>query len=689
MVGKLLKALTASNEVALIGLLIMIMFLMIIPMPFFLVDTLIALNLSIAILLLITTIYIRQPLEISTFPAILLISVLFRLALSITTTRLILTTGSGGSIVTTFGEFVVGGNIVVGVVIFLIITVVQFVVITKGSERIAEVAARFTLDALPGKQLSIDSDLRSGLLTTEAAQEKRSNLERQSQFYGAMDGATKFVKGDAIAGLVITFVNLIGGLIIGMVQLGYSFGEAMEIYSRQTVGDGLVAQIPALFIAIAAGSLVTRVTNESSANLGADIGLELVAHPRTLYAVAAVLGLFALVPGFPSAIFMVLACLFVAGALLARRSTEESEAKKTLPVSDFNAVDSSMKRVEPMTPLTLQVGERLGEALDGDAMLAAFERLRERTYGRRGIWMPPIGLAVTGDLPDDGYRILLDEVTRLEAHLPPDQLELDDETDFATLAEVEVIERDDVLPDRRLPFVAEADLPALQALGIGIRTREETLERALEQVVANHAAHFLGLEETKLLLDHFAKQYGELVTQVQGAGPLAKLSAVLQRFVADGLSIRNLRAILQGYLDWVPKEDDPIVLSEYVRTTLKDQLCHPYVDPEGMMAVVLFQSDTEELIRGGIQETTVGSYLSLDSERTSLLIAKVQHYWQEALEHEATCVLVTSIDIRRYVKNALRINGIDMPVFSYQDIALDVRVHPIGVIDLVMEGEAA
>ncbi len=224
MIQKILNALTASNEVALIGLLIMIMFLMIIPMPFFLVDALIALNLSIAILLLITTIYIRQPLEISTFPAILLISVLFRLALSITTTRLILTTGSGGSIVTTFGEFVVGGNIVVGVVIFLIITVVQFVVITKGSERIAEVAARFTLDALPGKQLSIDSDLRSGLLTTEEAQTKRSTLERQSQFYGAMDGATKFVKGDAIAGLVITFVNLVGGLIIGMIQHEYSFG---------------------------------------------------------------------------------------------------------------------------------------------------------------------------------------------------------------------------------------------------------------------------------------------------------------------------------------------------------------------------------------------------------------------------------------------------------------------------------
>ena len=689
MIAKLLKVLTASNEIALIGLMIMIMFLMIIPMPFFLVDTLIALNLSIAVLLLITTIYIREPLEISTFPAILLISVLFRLALSITTTRLILTTGSGGSIVTTFGEFVVGGNIVVGVVIFLIITVVQFVVITKGSERIAEVAARFTLDALPGKQLSIDSDLRSGLLTTEAAQQKRSTLERQSQFYGAMDGATKFVKGDAIAGLVITFVNLIGGLIIGMVQLGYSFGEAMEIYSRQTVGDGLVAQIPALFIAIAAGSLVTRVTSEDSTNLGADISLELLAHPRTLIAVAAVLGLFALVPGFPTVIFIVLAVLFVLGALLTRRFSDDDAAKKQLPVSDFGAVDKSMQRVDPMTPLTLELGSDLGAALDSDDVLAVFDRVRERTYARRGLWMPPIGLASADDLAGDGYRILLDEVGRLEGRLPLDQRELDDETDFATLAEVEVIERDDVLPDRRLPFVADADVPTLKELGIGTKTPVDTLEQALDHVVGTYCSHFIGLEETKRLLDHFGRQYGELVSQVQGAGSLAKLSAVLQRFVADGLSIRNLRAILQGYLDWIPREEDPIVLSEYVRTTLKDQLCHPYVDPEGMMAVVLFQSDTEELIREGIQETTVGSYLSLDSEHTSLLIAKVQHYWQDALSHEATCVLVTSLDIRRYVRNALKINGVDIPVFSYQDVALDVRVHPIGVIDLTLEGDTA
>ena len=681
---RLLTALTSSSEVALIALLIMIMFLMIIPMPFLLVDTLIAINLSIAVLLLITTIYVRQPLEISTFPAILLISVLFRLALSITTTRLILTTGSGGSIVTTFGEFVVGGNIVVGIVIFLIITVVQFVVITKGSERIAEVAARFTLDALPGKQLSIDSDLRSGILTTEQAQEKRKFLERQSQFYGAMDGATKFVKGDAIAGLVITFVNLIGGLIIGMVQLGMPFGEAMAVYSQQTVGDGLVAQIPALFIAIAAGSLVTRVANEDSANLGHDIGLELVSHPRTLIAVACVLGLFSLVPGFPSVIFLVLAATFVGGSFIARHSIESKQTGGDLPISDFNAVDGAMNKVEPMTPLTLQIGVALDRETSSRDLLAAFERLRQRTYARRGIWLPPIGLAIGEGLPEDGFRVTLDDVARLEGRLPPDRLLLLDEVDFAELADVEVVRLDDVLPDRSMAFVKPEDAQKLEQIGIACAPLEAPLEQALDQVVGAYAGHFIGLEETKLLLNHFSKQYAELVNQVQSVGSIGKLAMVLHRFVADGLSIRNLRAILQGYLEWAVKEEDPVVLSEYVRTTLKDQLCHPHVDSEGMMAVLLFQSESEAIIRDGIQETTVGSYLSLDSERTTTLISRVQQFWDNAVQNDTSCVLVTSIDIRRYVRNALKINGIDMPVFSYQDIALDVRIHPVGVIDLSM-----
>ena len=687
--NRFLSALTASSEVALIALLMMIMFLLIIPMPFILVDSLIALNLSIAILLLITTIYIRQPLEISTFPAILLISVLFRLALSITTTRLILTTGSGGSIITTFGEFVVGGNIVVGIVIFLIITVVQFVVIVKGSERIAEVSARFTLDALPGKQLSIDSDLRNGVLTVEGAQEKRANLERQSQFYGAMDGATKFVKGDAIAGLVITFVNLVGGLAIGMLQRGLDFDQAIEIYSRQTVGDGLIAQIPALFIAIAAGSLVTRVASNESTNLGRDIGDELVAQPTTLAAVALVLLVFAFIPGFPSTVFLVLAGIFAIGSFLAGKLRARRGKQRNLPLSDFGAVDASMNKVEPMTPLTLQLGGTLGANLHTDEILDSFEKLREQAYANRGIWLPPIGLSLADDGPAEGYRVLLDEVTKLEGFIPLGYRPFDDEPDYAKLGGVDIVTRDDVIPGRSVRLVSDGDAATLTAIGIHCKPAETLVERAVEEVVYRYSSHFVGLEETRLLLNHFGKHYSELVNQVQSSGSIGQLSSVLQRFVSDGMSIRNLRAILQGYLEWAQKEEDPIVLSEYMRTTLKDQLCHPYVDPEGMMAVLLLQSDTEEAIRQRIQETTVGSYLSLDSERTTALVSQVRHYWSAALEKGATCVVVTSIDIRRYVRNALRINDVDIPVFSYQDIALDVRIHPVGIIDLETAREPA
>ena len=286
----------------------------------------------------------------------------------------------------------------------------QFIVITKGSERIAEVAARFTLDALPGKQLAIDSDLRSGILSLEEAMEKRSVLERQSQFYGAMDGATKFVKGDAIAGLVITFVNLVGGLTIGMVQLGMSFGEAITVYSQQTVGDGLVAQIPALFIAIAAGSLVTRVSSSENQNLGYDISLQLLAQPKTMLIVALVLVLFAFIPGFPTVIFFTLAISFTLGAYYSHRSQRANRSAGQMPISDFSSVDASMKRVEPMTPLTLQVGEALVAHLDREVVLSIFEELRKQAYAKRGIWLPPIGLMVNQSLPDNEYCILLDEV---------------------------------------------------------------------------------------------------------------------------------------------------------------------------------------------------------------------------------------------------------------------------------------
>lgn len=679
---RFLSTLTDNSELALIALLILIMFLMIIPMPYLLVDGLIALNLAIAILLVVTAIYIKQPLEISTFPAILLISVLFRLALSVTTTRLILTTGSGGSIVTAFGAFVVGGNIVVGMVIFLLITVVQFVVIVKGSERIAEVSARFNLDALPGKQLSIDSDLRSGLLTTEAAQRARSVLERQSQFYGAMDGATKFVKGDAIAGLVIIFINIVGGLIIGVVQHDMPIAEAIETYSKQTVGEGLIAQIPALFIAIAAGSVVTRVADERSHNLGRDIGTELVAHPRTLAAVSVVLVIFAFIPGFPTPVFIALAIVFGGASFFSRRSLLAESQRNRLPTSDFNAVDASMRRVQPMAPLCLQIGSAIHEAIGPDRILAAFEQVREDAYAKSGIWLPPIGLTVGARLPADGYEILLDEVTRLGGRLPIDHVELTEETDFAVLGEIAFSAHEDVLAGRVVHLVQAADASKLAALGIAFRPLESILEEALNRVVQKYASHFVGLEETKLLMNHFERQYGELVSQVQSAGSIHLVSSVLQRLVADGVSIRNLRAIFQGYLDWIKKEQDPVVLAEYVRTSIKEQLCHPYVNPDGMMAVLLLQAEAEELIRAGVQETSVGSYLALDSNSASLLTSRVQQYWRLAKENGAACVLVTSIDIRRYVRNALKLNDVDIPVFSYQDIALDVRIHPLGVIDL-------
>jgi type III secretion protein V len=327
-VNKFLAQVAQRRDLALVALLFGIVFLMIIPMPTFLVDTLLAFNIAISVTLLILGVYLKDPLEISTLPSIILVSVIFRLALSITTTRLILATGDPGQIVKTFGDFVVFGNLVVGLVIFLIITVVQFMVITKGAERVAEVAARFSLDGLPpGKQMSIDSDLRAGLISVEDARNRRQTLEKEMQFYGAMDGSMKFVKGDSIAGLIITVINLVGGLAIGTAQLGMPMNEALDLYARLTVGDGLVAQIPALMLSITAGAIITRVTTEKSENLGADISLQLFGKPMVLRTAAGVLLIFAFIPGFPVLIFLSLAAIMIAGRIL-RKKLKQDGLKK-------------------------------------------------------------------------------------------------------------------------------------------------------------------------------------------------------------------------------------------------------------------------------------------------------------------------------------------------------------------------
>ncbi|HPQ93981.1 MAG TPA: flagellar biosynthesis protein FlhA, partial [Thiolinea sp.] len=394
----LIARLIQRSDVAVAILLVLIIFMMILPLPTLLIDTLIALNMGLAIILLMLAVYLPSPLAFSAFPSVLLLSTLFRLALSISTTRLILTEADAGEIIQTFGEFVVAGNLIVGLVVFLIITIVQFVVITKGSERIAEVSARFSLDAMPGKQMSIDSDLRAGVITMQDARARRNNLEKESQLFGSMDGAMKFVKGDAIAGLIIIIVNIIGGISIGSFQRGMDIGEAMNIYSVLTIGDGLVSQIPALFVSITAGIIVSRVTVDDKSNLGEDIGRQLLSQPNALLIGAAVVTLMGLIPGFPTLVFFILGALLGFTGMMLRRVQnryEFADAEEVTVVGHERAgkggggalsqdMATALEEMQPLSSVHVELPENARQLMSLPDLNTSFTAVRQELFKELG-----------------------------------------------------------------------------------------------------------------------------------------------------------------------------------------------------------------------------------------------------------------------------------------------------------------
>ena len=399
--NKFLRIVSGRSDIVLALMMVTVIFMMILPLPTYLIDTLIALNMGIAVILLMVAVYLTTPLEFASFPSLLLITTLFRLALSISTTRLILLQADAGDIVFTFGNFVVGGNLIVGIVIFLILTIVQFVVITKGAERVAEVSARFSLDAMPGKQISIDGDMRAGLIDIEEARTRRSNIEKESQLFGSMDGAMKFVKGDAIAGLIIVAVNMVGGITIGVVQNGLTAAEAAHIYSILTIGDGLIGQIPALFIAITSGLIVTRVSSEEKRDLGSDIIIQVSQEPRALLVAAGLMVGFALIPGFPSFIFLTIACLLGVPVWFSMRQRHALAQEKGKAKQDATAPDVQGRQKTRIddeqgfsltTPLLIEVAAMMQESIDSDMMNDQLIRARRALYYDLGVPFPGIKL---------------------------------------------------------------------------------------------------------------------------------------------------------------------------------------------------------------------------------------------------------------------------------------------------------
>ncbi|CAI8756423.1 EscV/YscV/HrcV family type III secretion system export apparatus protein [Pseudomonas zeae] len=666
------------QDIVLAILLLLAVFMMIVPLPTGLVDLLIAINLTISVVLLMMALYIREPLEFSTFPAVLLITTLFRLALTISTTRLILLQADAGDIVYTFGTFAVGGNLGVGLIVFTIITIVQFIVITKGSERVAEVGARFSLDAMPGKQMSIDGDMRAGIIDANEARRQRGLVQKESQLYGAMDGAMKFVKGDAIAGIIIILVNILGGTAVGVFIHGMSAGTAMSTYAILSIGDGLVSQIPALLIAITAGIIVTRVPGEKRLNLAADLSEQLTRQPQALALAAGVLVVFALIPGFPVVYFLALAGLIYAVAwwVKKRRGTSGTASTGSSTAQGAPLAGDTTQSMSPgALPLMARMASDLMRAGPLEAMVS---QLRQGKFEQLGIPLPEIHLQQDPNLPAGTLQVLLYQEPVLNVMIPDRMLLADAQS--PTLAQAQHSER---LPfgGHTLQWIEAPHGETLTALGVTLHKDQARLSHCLSLVIDRFAAEFIGVQETRFLMDSMESNYAELVKEAQRQLPIGKISDVLQRLVAEGVSIRDLRSILEALIEWAPREKDPIMLTEYARVALRRHIAIRYRAGQPWISGWMIGDRIEQMIRESIRQTAAGSYSTLEPTQNQAIIAAIH---ENLVDTDARrTVLITAIDVRRFVRKIIEREYPSLAVLSFQELGDEVELRVLGNIDLI------
>ncbi|MGI4846641.1 MAG: type III secretion system export apparatus subunit SctV [Janthinobacterium lividum] len=688
-INRLSAKVAKRAELAAAGLVIGIVFMLVLPMPVWLLDILIAVSLCASGLIVVVAMYMSGPTAFSTFPAVLLLTTLFRLAISVSTTRLILLEADAGHIVETFGNFVVGGNLVVGLVIFLILTVVQFIVITKGSERVSEVSARFSLDAMPGKQMSIDSDLRAGILTADEAKAKRAHLGQESQLHGAMDGAMKFVKGDAIAGICIVAINLIGGISIGIIQRNMDAAEAMRVYSILTIGDALIAQIPALLISLGAGMITTRVTNdnvgeEGPSNIGQDIVGELFAEPKALITAAAIMLLFGMIPGMPTAVFLTLSLILCSCGVigLLKPLAEAQLAKNAQDQERANAGIVDLTNFSATTPFILRLPEAMKGTPEAEVIRIAVRVMRNGMLERRGIPdLKPIEFDFQAAVPEGRVYFmmsevpLVDEEIRLGWGVTRERVERVEELGFTAF------EANIAGSRRRRVWVKLDDEARLEEAGVQYQRWETVFSSDIEVEMLRNCQMFVGVNEVIRFTRWAEKRYPELGKEVNKTVTLPRLTEVVQRLTREGVSLRNARLLLETTLDWAPKERDPDVIADYVRLALKRQLCFE-VARDGLIEVILLSPELEDQLRNAMRQTSQGSYLDIDSETEQAILNRLGELSSNANSAVAPPVLVTAADIRRSVRKLIEEEFFPMPVFAFSELTQHSKIQPVGMIEL-------
>ena len=680
------------NDVVLAFLVVTIISLMIVPVPSYLVDALIALNLTISVVLLMMSLYIPNVLAFSTFPTLLLFTTLFRLALNITTTRMILLHANAGEIIYTFGKFVVGGNFVVGAVVFLILLIVNFLVITKGAERVAEVAARFTLDAMPGKQMSIDADMRAGTIDMDEAKRRRSNLERESQLYGAMDGAMKFVKGDSIAGLIITAINVVAGIIIGVSQKNMELGKAVTTYCILTIGDGLVSSIPSLLVSITSGIIVTKVGSAEGAILGRDIGSQVLGQPKALLVGGVMVVGLMLMPGFPKLPFLILAILILGIGYSLNFARNNSSARKTHTPqkSQHKAPEVTQEPTESntgnefsvATPLLLDVERSIEETIEPDVLNEQLIQVRRALYHDLGVPFPGIHLRFNSSLPQNSYRILVNEVPIAQGKLLPNHVIARETKENLEMLGVHVIEEDSNIPHILPLWVSNNEVSILDDANVAYMRTPQILTHHLSYVLKRYASEFLGIQECKFLMENMEQDFPEIVKEVQRVLPIQKITEIFQRLVQEEVSIRNLKSIFQCLIDWGQKEKEPVLLADYVRSTLRRYISYKFSGGRNVLSVYLLDPKIEEMVRKAIRQTSAGSYLALDPPTAKKIVKAVKEEVGDLALREHRPVLLTSMDIRRYVRKLIEMEVYELPVLSHQELTEEITIRPLGKIHI-------
>jgi len=665
---------------------IAVVLMMIIPLPSLLLDILIAFNFMFSIVILLTVMYIQKATDFSVFPSLLLITTVFRLALNVSSTRLILLKGPAFDvkIIKAFGEFVVGGNYVVGFIIFIILVAVQFIVITKGATRISEVAARFTLDAMPGKQMSIDADLNAGLITEEEAIRRRIEIRREADFYGAMDGAAKFVQGDVKVGLIITLINIIGGLIIGTAMRGEQISNALKTYSLFTVGDGLVAQIPALLISTASGIIVTRAVSDGS--LGSDIAKQMTAQPKAVFIASAFLFILAFVPGFPTIPLLLFAITTaVIGYQIYQIKKEEEQKLKKLEKEkeEEKKKPVSLKGLLQVDPLEVEIGYSLIPLVDvqqGGDLLERITMIRRQAALEMGLIVPPIRIRDNMKLDPEEYSILVKGVEVARAKLKIGKLLAMDSTGKAEKIEGEETKE----PAFGLPayWIDDSQRERAELLGYTVVDLPSIIATHLTEIIKKYGYELIGRKEVQDILDNVRETNPVLVDEVKNVASIGTIQKILRNLLKERIPIKDINTILEAIADYAPTIKNIDLLTEYVRSSLKRQITKLFVDDKGKLPAVTVDPKLENLIQESLQETEEGIRVGLAPDIIEKMIQKSVQLSNQISRNGSPFIIVTNPNIRAVLFDLLSTTIPDLVVLSYNEIEPHIYIKKLGTLEI-------